>query len=386
MSVPSLKVLDLSTHFSGSVASAHLASLGADVLKVENPAFGDGNRGTPPLIHGEAMAHLALNMGKRSIAIDRRSEQWGPALMEMVGWADIVILGSQPMVAKKRGLDFDSLVAMNSGLVYCNISGFGQTGPWRDTPLHGLNADVLAGLVPLQKVGGYFSPAPTYRSVGTTLAGIHAVIGVLEAIRRRDAGMGAQQVYASVWESAMYWQWRDMTTQANIGEPNPAYADLGSRYASYETNDGRVMLICPVEKRFWLAFCDLLGLPPEWKLRGDWTKSGMDWGKGYDDEPPVIADALLKKTLEEWIDEFERADIPFSPYLTIEEAMETPQAKAVGVVARTTVKGLEVTVPNIPIHIADRTQSEPSFRGPSTVKPPPELGEHNAEFLKEILE
>ncbi|MCC0056650.1 MAG: CoA transferase [Rhodobiaceae bacterium] len=385
-SVPKIKVLDMSTHFSGSVASAHLVALGADVVKLESPKFGDGNRGLEPFIEGEAMVHVALNSGKRSVALDRRSPDWDATLRACVQWADVVIVGSQPVTAAKRGLDFETLVGMNDQLVYCNISGYGQVGPWKDNPLHGLNGDVLAGLVPVSKVDGYFAPAVEYRSVGTTLAGIHAALGILEAIRRRDAGQGAQQVYGSVWESAMYWQWRDMTAMSNLGVPNPAYADLGSRYASYETSDGRIILICPIEERFWISFCELLNLPENWKSRGSWAKTGMDWGKGYDDEKPVIAKIMAEKPFAFWNKTFDEAGIPYSPYYTVEEAMNTPQGKAIGVTAETEVRGKQVRVPNIPIHIAARDAGNEPLHGPETVQSPPALGEHNEEFIELLKE
>ncbi|MBA2933021.1 CoA transferase [Sphingomonas sp. CGMCC 1.13654] len=377
-----LKVLDVSTHWSGSMASRHLAHLGADVVKLENPKIGDGNRALAPLIANEGMSHLVLNAGKRSVAIDRRSDQWDDVLRRAVEWADIFIVGSQPGIAKRRSLDFEAIAALNPRIVYCNISGYGELGPWADYPLHGLNGDAAAGLVDVAIADGLPQAAETYRSVGTSLAGLHAALGILEAVRRRDQGGGAQRVSASVWESSMFWQWRDVTTRLNDGVSAPAYADLGSRYAMYQTADDRVILVCPIERKFWEPFCDLLDLPTDWKVAGDWSASGMDWGKGRIDERRLIAERMRSKPMSEWIAAFDGAGIPFSPLYAVEEAARTPQAGMLSVMARMRLGDRTISVPNVPIHIGDLAGQDP--RGRDEIGAAPRLGEHTAEFLREI--
>jgi crotonobetainyl-CoA:carnitine CoA-transferase CaiB-like acyl-CoA transferase len=383
--IPRIKILDLSTHWSGSVASRHLAHLGADVVKLENPKFGDGNRGLAPFIAGEGLSHIVLNVGKRSVTIDRKSAKWEDLLSRCAVWADVAVVGSQPTVAAARGLDFKSFVARNDQIVYCNISGYGEIGPWANFPLHGLNADVVAGLVPVEVVGGFPVPRTDYRSVGTTLAGIHGALGIMEALRRRDHGAGAQQVFASVWESSMFWQWRDLTSDLNLDAPHPAYADLGSRYALYTTADARTILVCPIERKFWETFCDLLRLPPGWKSSGSWDKGGMDHGAGRSEERIVIAERMREHPLEHWLSVLSRAGIPFSPLYTAGEAARSPQADAVRVTSSTLVHGLDVSVPNVPIHIGGVAELGVAC-GPSTIAPPPLLGEHTDRFLAELLE
>lgn len=382
---PRIKVLDLSTHWSGSVASRHLVHLGADVVKLENPQLGDGNRALAPLINGEGLSHIVLNVGKRSVTIDRKSEDWDTVLSQSTAWADVVIVGSQPGVATQRGLDFQSFIERNDQIVYCNISGYGEIGPWADYPLHGLNGDVVAGLTPVEFRDGFPAASPSYRSVGTTLAGVHAALGILEALRRRDHGGGAQRVSASVWESSMFWQWRDLTNDMNLETPSPAYADLGSRYAMYETADSRIILICPIEKKFWERFCELLGLPDEWKAIGSWGASGMDWGKGREEERFAIAHCMRGKPLGYWLKALGATGIPFSPLYTVKEAAETEQARQIAITAITRVGNLDVHVPNIPIHV---NSNDPDCgglpRGTDTLPPPPGLGEHTEAFLGEI--
>jgi crotonobetainyl-CoA:carnitine CoA-transferase CaiB-like acyl-CoA transferase len=226
-------------------------------------------------------------------------------------------------------------------------------------------------------------PRQDYRSVGTTLSGIEAAVGILEGLRRRDLGLGPQYVATSVWESAMFWQWRDMATMVNIDEPSTAYADLGSRYALYATSDDRVILVCPIERRFWEAFCDLLELPAAWKNEGSWDASGMDWGKGRTDERRLIAERMRTRPLSEWLTRLEAAGIPFSPLLNIKEAATTAHAEAVGVMAAMTVNGTKVYVPNVPLHITSPGGSA-EYRGPTEAPPPPKLGADTQAFLRRI--
>jgi crotonobetainyl-CoA:carnitine CoA-transferase CaiB-like acyl-CoA transferase len=379
-----LKVLDVSTHWSGSMASRHLAHFGADVVKLENPKIGDGNRALAPLIAGEGMSHLVLNAGKRSVAIDRRSQDWDEVLRRAVEWADVFIVGSQPGMATKRALDFEAIAALNPRIIYCNISGYGEIGPWADYPLHGLNGDAAAGLVDVEMADGLPVAAESYRSVGTSLAGIHAALGILEAVRRRDQDGMAQRVSASVWESSMFWQWRDVTTSLNDGAAAPAYADLGSRYAMYQTADARVVLVCPIERKFWESFCDLLDLPAEWKIVGDWSGSGMDWGKGRTEERRLIADRMRLRPLAEWITAFDRAGIPFSPLYTVDEAAQTAQAETLAVMTEMTIGDRTVRVPNVPVHIGTLTDGGNEPKGADKIVAAPQLGEHTAEFLREI--
>ncbi len=378
-----IKVLDLSSHWSGSVASRHLVHLGADVVKLENPNYGDGNRGLGPYVAGEGMSHIALNAGKRSVAVDRRSADWTETLRRSARWADVVIVGSQPGAARTRGLDFTSFVEMNDRVVYCNISGYGETGPWADFPLHGLNGDVVSGLVPIEMRDGMPVPRADYRSVGSTLAGIEAAIGILEGLRRRDLGLGAQCVTTSVWESAMFWQWRDVMTMANTGQPSLAYADLGSRYAMYATADDRVVLVCPIERKFWESFCDILDLPTAWKAEGSWDKSGMDWGHGRTLERATIAERFRQHPLGYWLIHLERGGVPFSPLYTVLEAVDTEQARAVGVMGVTTVNGQDVRVPNIPLHVSTSGVT-PGAQEPERIPPPPILGADTATFLDDL--
>lgn len=380
-----LRIVDFSTHLSGPLATHLLCELGAEVIKVENPRTGDGNRGIFDVGDGMGLMHLALNSGARSLAVDRHSEQWPMVIAACARWADAVVVGARPVDARRRGIDFEALRAHNPELIYCSISGFGDHGPWADLTAHGQTIDGYAGQV--RTTDGPIQPETQagWRTAGTTLGGMFAAIGILAALHRRDRGLGrAQYLGVSLWHAAMWWSWRDLTSLANTGERWLDYSDLGSRYSLYRTGDGHVALVAPSEQRFWEAFVDLTGLPAEWKSFGEWAASGMDHGTGdaYAHERPVIAQRLATRTLEEWASLFAGAEIPFAPILSLEEALGSEHARVNGVLRSTTTPdGREYRLPAAPIRIADDDQA-PSL--PDPISPPPEIGADTQALLAEL--
>jgi len=384
-SEPLLRIVDFSTHLSGPIASHLLGELGAEVIKVENPRTGDGNRGIFDVGGGMGMLHLALNSGARSLAADRRSDQWPGLISAAARWADAVVVGARPVDARRREMDFETMKAHNPSLIYCSISGFGDHGPWRDLTAHGQTIDGYAGQV--LTTDGPIQPEtqPGWRTAGTTLGGMFAALGILAAVRRRDQGLDtAQYVGVSLWHSAIWWSWRDLTTLANAGERWLDYSDLGSRYSLYRTADGHVALVAPSERRFWEVFVDVVGLPSEWKTFGEWSGSGMDHGAGdaYAHERPVIAERIASRTLEDWTPIFAEAEIPFAPILSLEEAMESEHARVNGVMRPTTMAdGRTYSVPATPIKLADNDRDNVT---PGPIAPPPEIGEHTEAAIAEL--
>ena len=379
------RIVDFSTHLSGPLATHLLTELGATVIKVENPRTGDGNRGIFPVGGGLGMMDLALNSGARSLAVDRRSEQWPRVVEACARWADAVVVGARPIDARRRGMDFTTMKQFNENLIYCSISGFGDHGPWRDLTAHGQTIDGYAGLVPVDE--GEVQPVTRsgWRTAGTTLGGVFAAMGILAALHRRDHGLGrAQYLGVSLWQAAMWWSWRDLTMLANTGEEWLDYSDLGSRYSLYRTADGHVALVAPSERRFWEPFVELAGLPAEWKGVGDWAESGMDHGAGeaYAHERPVIAAAMATRTLDEWTAILAEAEIPFAPMLSLQEAMESEHAAVNGVLRETTTaEGRTYRLPASPIRLSDSDAAAPA---PGPLSPPPAIGADTEALLAEL--
>jgi crotonobetainyl-CoA:carnitine CoA-transferase CaiB-like acyl-CoA transferase len=389
------KVVDFSTHWSGPFASRELVYLGADVVKIENPRYGDGNRGLGTRMDGTSDVHFALNSGTRSVAFDYRSPEWPDLVSAAARWADVVVVGARPADARVRGIDFATVARANPTIVYCSITGYGEVGPWRDRPAHGLQPDVMAGAVVPEDDGRVTPAVPNgYMSHGTVLAGLWAAVGILGALARRDQSRSAQYVRVSMWEAAVAWMWRDVLSQSNFARPWPGYDDLGSRYRTYRTSDGRALLVCPTERKFWTAFVEAVGLPADWASKGTWDETGAD--NGYADEIPVIQDRLQQKSLEDWEEILGGAGVPVAGARTVAEAISSPHAEANGVVASVEKNGIEIKVPmppvsvqEIPVGFLDAEDAESrlalqhSRRG-SSLSGPPDLGEHTIEVLEEF--
>ncbi|MBV7482175.1 CaiB/BaiF CoA-transferase family protein [Bordetella sp. BOR01] len=386
------KVVDFSTHFSGPVAARWLTHLGADVIKVEHPVVGDGNRKFGPMFHEDSVHHLYLNAGTRSLAMAWQSPEWPRTVQALANWADVVIVGNRPAQAERLGIDAAAMLGHNPALVYCMITGYGLDGEWAALPAHGLNMDALAGAVLLKRDDGDLRVSHRYRSVGTTVAGIEAALGIYAALHRRAQGQGGQVVQVSIWEAALAWQWRDLVTQANLGHAWTEYQDLGSRYAVYTTQDDKALLVCPIEQRFWEQFCDVLGLPADIKARGDWS-GGMDLGADYRSlgESQLIAGVIRTRPQSVWLERLRAAQVPVSPVLDYTEAMASAHAQANGVMGSYQIHGHTASMPVPPVSITpvdsgvDGATLAASHRAKSECVPrPPDLGEHNREILMEL--
>ncbi|MBL4919224.1 CoA transferase [Szabonella alba] len=372
-----MQIIDFSRYMPGPLASRILLDLGAQVIKVENPVGGDANRGAPPYVNGEALFQVALNAGARSVAMSARDPRW-PALVEgLVKGADAVIVGGQELALAKLGLGYDRLTAINPRLVWCNVTGYGEVGPWRDLPSHGLNPDAFAGLVPLEWTDGIPDPHGDYQSAGAPLSGIFAALGILGALRRRDETGQPQRVHTSMFNSAIWWNWRHVTTLANTGEMWWRYKDFGGRYATYRCQDDDVVLVCPIERHFWQRFVDLLGLPAEWRDKGSWAETVMDHGYNYPDERDIIAERMATRPRDEWLTEFQRISIPFAPILSPAEAIESEHARANHALREIIANGKKARIPGFPVQFGRDPQVDAVLRTPA-------LGEHTAAVLAEL--
>jgi crotonobetainyl-CoA:carnitine CoA-transferase CaiB-like acyl-CoA transferase len=372
------KVVDFSTHISGPLAAGLLAQLGADVIKVENPKIGDGNRFVTPMVDDIGFMHWALNSGTRSIAVDRRSAAWPEIVAGCTKWADAVIIGMRPADASRIGLGFETLSAHNPDIVYCSISGYGARGPWSDYTGHGFNFDARAGVLPLQPGAQGPEIADHAVPVGPTAAGVFAALGVFAGLYQRQPGTPSM-VEVSLWQTAMWWNFRNLTTLANIGAPMPRYRDYGSRYAVYRTADAREIIVAPIERKFWIEFCDVVDLPEARKSKGDWSRSGMDWGQDDDEEKGFIAARLATRSQDEWTAILKQTSIPFAPLLNAAEALQSEHAAAERVMIP--LDGGQ-RIPRVPINFSGGPAQPVDTRWlPRTA---PRIGEQTDEILDQV--
>jgi crotonobetainyl-CoA:carnitine CoA-transferase CaiB-like acyl-CoA transferase len=374
-----MRIVDFSKHLPGPLAAHLLAELGADVIKVERPGSGDGNRDRRATIAGLGDLHVALNSGTRSLAVDSGSSHWPEIVAACARWADAVIVGARPDSARRRGLDFASLIRHNPRLVYCAISGYGPSGEWSSLPAHGQNVDARAGAVPLDRDGNRFYTRTGWRPVGAPLGGAFAALGILAGLQRRAEHGGAQCVHISLWHCAMWWNWRELTALANEETPFPDYREIGPRYAVYACSDGLPLLVCPIEERFWRRFVEVTRLPARLARRGAWRgNAGIDFG--YAEEDNLIASAIAEHTRDRWSSVLAAADIPFAPVLDAAEALHTDHAASSGLLRTTTVADRQVRLVSSPLQWGEPHPASDSEPLPS----PPELGEHTGQILAEL--
>lgn len=281
-----VKVLDLTRLFPGAFCTVLLADHGADVVKVEAPGSGDGMR--PMAAPGSFNpSHVALNRGKRSLVLDLRSPGAADVLRRLVRWADVVVESHRPGQLERFGLGYDTMREENPRLVWCSVTGFGDTGPNSDAPGHDLTYLGYAGL--LGRLGDG-PPTPPATTLSIPLAALMATVGILAALAAVDRTGQGCRLDANMVDSAMWVLAEDIARAANA--PAPGWGSFGARNV-YRCADGRDVTVAASEPMSWAALCEGLGLDD---LLGHRL--------GVDDEAPVIdrlAEVFAMKPAAAWV-------------------------------------------------------------------------------------
>ena len=320
-----LKVLDFTTLLPGPYATMMLADMGADVLRVEAPDRMDLTRVMPPHDAGVSTAHAYLNRGKRSLGLDLKKPESIGVVRELVAEYDVVIEQFRPGVMDRLGIGYEALRAINPQLIYCAITGYGQTGPYRNRAGHDINYLALAGVSSHSGRRGE-GPPPLGIQVADVAGGSHhAVMGILAAVIHRQQTGEGQFVDVSMTDAAF--ALNGMAGAACLAggeEPAPETSLLngGTFYDYYETADGRWLSVGSLETQFCQRLCELLGIPG--------LKSyGLSQNPEHQKElKQAISAAIGKRTLHEWEEAFAAEDACVEPVLTIHEAAEHPQLRA----------------------------------------------------------
>ena len=318
-----IKVLDLSTLLPGPYASMMLADLGAQVLRVESPDRVDLVRELAPKIGSSSAAHQYLNRSKRSIALDLKQPEAIDILHLLVAEHDIVLEQFRPGVMERLGLGYQALKAINPKLIYCSITGYGQTGPYRDRAGHDLNYLALSGVSSYSHRQGQ-APLPLGIQVADIAGGsLHSVIGILAALHHRQKTGAGQHIDISMTDAAF--ALNGMSGAGYLGgqvEPQ-AEADLlngGSFYDYYATQDGRYLSVASLEPKFFSGLCDLLNQPQLKTL-----------GAGPEDQAQIkatLSDISSKQLCPLATNCLHPVDICVEPVLSFAEASQHPQLAA----------------------------------------------------------
>jgi alpha-methylacyl-CoA racemase len=319
-----LRVLDLSRLYPGPLCSLLLADLGAEVLKVEDPAGGDPVRWVPPTVNGMAGIFAALNRDKRSVALNLKLPAGAEALRRLARRADVLLESFRPGVMERLGLGYKALASENPGLIYCALTGYGQTGPYRDRAGHDLNYAGLAGVVALTGPRDKTPAVPGVQVADVGGALCAALRIVAAACARHRTGQGCF-LDISMTESALSFlslvagKLAAGFTKATRGEDELA-GGLPC-YGVYGTADGKAMSLAALEPKFWQGFCAAVGRP-------DLATQGHLRGPEGDRVREEVAAIFRSRTRDEWAAFFAPLDVCCEPVLEPEEIESHPLFQA----------------------------------------------------------
>lgn len=376
MLLSSLKILDFSTLLPGPFATMLLADLGADVVRIEAPHRPDMVRLMPPFDGDISGWHGALNRNKRSLAVDLKKPAAVNIIKQLIAEAgyDIILEQFRPGVMARLGLGYDDLKAINPSLIYCAITGYGQTGPYKERAGHDNNYLALSGL--LSHSGRHGSgPPPLGVQIADVGGGsLGGVMGILTAVIHRHATGQGQLVDVSMLDMAIAWQ-AHVASHYLVGGETPQQEGWllngGSFYDYYETQDGRYLSIGSLEPKFWQGFCQAIGRP-------DLTGRGLDLSPANQQALKAeIAAEIAKRPLAVWTAVFAERDVCVEPVLTIPETLEHPQVQARHLVVDVPQRGgsAQKQIAN-PLKFS---AGEAAYRGVGTA-----VGVHTDEILQEL--
>ncbi|MFC7057950.1 CaiB/BaiF CoA transferase family protein [Halovenus salina] len=318
MQLDGVRILDLSGILPGPYATQLLADMGADVVKIEEPTVGDPARG---LSFGEQPLFEAVNRGKRSVGLDLKSDAGREAFYELVADADAVLEGFRPGVVDRLGVDYEHLREYNDDIVYCSLSGYGQTGPDADRVGHDINYVGFAGLLDMTREDEQSRPQLPGYQVADMAGGLMAALSLLGGVLSQKLGNGGGYVDVSMTDVVASFSQTVAGEALGSGDPRPGKTTLTGGvpwYDVYETADGRHVTLGALEATFWERFCHEVDRPALVDVHG--TDDAA--------ERAALRDELTKlfgnRPREEWVETLSE-EVPVAPVLTPTEALAHPQ-------------------------------------------------------------
>jgi len=375
-----VRVLDLTNVLAGPFASLHLALLGAEVIKIERPGSGDLARklGTMTELNEQLMgtSFLAQNANKKSVTLNTKSPEGKEIFKELVKTADVIVENFRPGVMDRLGLGYDTLKEINPGLVYCAISGFGQTGPDAHKPAYD---QIIQGLSGEMSVNGdeRLSPLRAGFPVCDTVGGLNAAFAIMAALYHRERSGEGQFIDIAMLDSIMpLMGWVAANLLIAGREPVPMGNDNFTAAPSgvFKTRDGFINIAANKQEQ-WEAVCDVLDLPA---LKTDPRFEKRDIRKQNRKElTPLLEARLDERTTEEWVELLNAGNVPSGAILSLGDALNQPQVKH-----RQTLKDVQVEgIGSIPLFtLTAKFEQTPG----DITAPPPRLSAHTTEVLAGI--
>jgi crotonobetainyl-CoA:carnitine CoA-transferase CaiB-like acyl-CoA transferase len=357
-----IRILDLTRLLPGPVATLHLADLGADVIKIEDPQVGDYARTLGTGQGSDSAYFRMINRNKRGLLLDLKQPEGVAVFMRLAETADVIVESFRPGVVDKLGVGYAAVAAVNPKIAYCSISGYGQDGPYKDLAGHDINYLGYAGVLDqIGREGG--DPALPNFQIADLLGGaLTAAMGILAAVLDAQRSGQGRYIDVAMTDSVLAHTYFTMLRLNDAGHSAPRGTDLLTGglpcYATYRCADGRHMAVGALEGKFWKTCCEMLG-QPAWIER--------QWDAGLRDE---VAALFATRPRDDWTDLFAAVDCCVTPVLTPEEALDNAQTAARGMVLRE--DGLTQFAP--PLKLSDH---EFAIRQAA-----PKAGAHNEEILR----
>lgn len=358
-----LRVLDLTRLLPGPFCTLYLADLGADVIKIEDDQGGDYTRSLNPELFA------AANRNKRALTLDLRKAEDRERLIALVGSAEVLVESFRPGVMDRLGVGYEVLKAANPALVYCAITGYGRTGPYRDKAGHDINYRGYTGQLEQSGRAGAAPDVSNFQLADLGGGALTAAFGILAAVMRaRSTGEGGY-LDASMLDGTLAMQMVPLATLRQTGQTRPRGKDMLSgglpNYDVYECADGKYLALGALEPKFWLGFCQAVERP-------DFARMPLGTGDEAGPTRQAVRDLIRGKTRDEWAALLAEQDVCATPVLTLEEALENEQVVARGMVCQ--------------------VDGKPQFACPvkldgfefEVARPAPKPGEHNDEILAEL--
>jgi crotonobetainyl-CoA:carnitine CoA-transferase CaiB-like acyl-CoA transferase len=383
-----LRIFDITRVLAGPSCTQTLGDLGADVIKVERPGAGDDTRKWgPPFLKDaegrdttESAYYLSANRNKRSIALDFTTAKGQQLARDMIAKCDIVTENFKVGSLKKLGLDYASLKPLFPRLIYCSVTGFGQTGPYAPRAGYDFLAQGMGGIMSL--TGAQDGP-PTKVAVGIAdlMCGMYATVGILAALHHRDATGEGQQIDAALLDTQVAWM-SYLAQYALIAGQNPPRLGNGHStivpYDVYKSADGFVILAIGNDGQF-ARFCDFAGrtdLCADAKFATNGARIA-----NRDELTPILNEITQAQPTHYWVDGLEARAVPCGPVNTLTDVFADPHVQARGMVspmAHPFAGGTPLPLVANPLKLSE---TPPTYR-----RAPPTLGQHTDEVLRELLD
>lgn len=383
------RVLDMSTFVTGGFCSLMLANQGADVIKIERPGVGDDIRHSgPPFIEGESPYYWTVNYDKRSVEVDLKTHGGREVVYDLAASADVFIQNFRPGTAERLGVEYDRITEENDEIIYCDISAFGDSGPWRQRPGYDLLVQGLSGIMAVtgEKEGG---PVKVGLPMTDLITGMWAAFGIVTSLYRREETGEGEYFDLGMLDATLPWLTKQAgrvfadETPERMGTTDPVLAP----YQTYRTADGQLNVAC-LNPKLWQEFCRAIDREELTEDKRFETNADRVESRGALESE--IERTLTDRTTEEWLELFTERGIPAAPVHGIEEALyneQTDAREAVGTISdgasgeegKGSERGedeREIPVIEHPFNFRHATSG---FR-----RPPPQLGEHTREVLSEI--